>query len=126
MYRYQLDKSPKKFRCPNCHKKRFVRYKDYETGEYLPDEYGRCDREIKCGYFKKYSPLKKNRKAFHIAPEVYDLPNYHSYSLVEKGMETIEQNQFVRFLHRELGDKAAKRIIQNYKLGNAPFWYDGT
>src|SRR5690625_3955179 len=29
MYRYQLDKSSKKFRCPNCHKTRFVSYKDF-------------------------------------------------------------------------------------------------
>ncbi|MBK6544272.1 MAG: hypothetical protein IPG12_03180 [Saprospiraceae bacterium] len=27
-----------------------VRYIDSETGNYLPEQFGRCDREIKCSY----------------------------------------------------------------------------
>lgn len=50
-YRYILEDGSKKHRCPNCDKKRFVRYIDTQTGEYLPEQYGRCDRESKCGYF---------------------------------------------------------------------------
>lgn len=49
-YRYSLEKGSKKHRCPNCDKKRFVRYIDTQTGEYLPEQYGRCDRESKCSY----------------------------------------------------------------------------
>lgn len=56
-YRYILDRSSKKFLCPDCNKKRFVRYIDTDTGEYLPDDYGRCDREINCGY--DLNPYKK-------------------------------------------------------------------
>ena len=40
--------------CPNCGKKTFVRYVDSETGAYLGDLVGKCDREDKCGYH--YSP----------------------------------------------------------------------
>jgi len=50
-YRYILEKGSKKHYCPNCNKKTFVRYIDTETGDYLPEQYGRCDRESKCGYF---------------------------------------------------------------------------
>lgn len=49
-----LVKSGKKEICPQCFsfKKTFVRYID-QTGELLPEIYGRCDREEKCGYHEK-------------------------------------------------------------------------
>lgn len=50
-HRYIFEKGGKKHRCQNCDKKRFVRYIDTQTGKYLPEQYGRCDRESKCGYF---------------------------------------------------------------------------
>jgi len=52
-YHYILDKGTKKHICPNCGKLRFVRYIDTDTGQYLPGEFGRCDRESNCNYHKK-------------------------------------------------------------------------
>lgn len=49
-YRYTLEKGSRKHRCPQCGKQKFVRYIDTQTGEYLPERYGRCDREQDCGY----------------------------------------------------------------------------
>lgn len=49
-YRFILEKKGKKHTCPNCGKKRFVHYVDKKTNEYLPEKYGRCDRENKCGH----------------------------------------------------------------------------
>lgn len=50
-YRYTLEKGSKKHHCPNCNKRTFVRYIDKNTNGYLPHQYGRCDRESKCGYY---------------------------------------------------------------------------
>jgi hypothetical protein len=49
-HRYTLEKGSKKHICPGCNKKTFVRYIDTSTREYLPEQYGRCDRESKCAY----------------------------------------------------------------------------
>lgn len=49
-HRYILEKGSKKHHCPGCNKKTFVLYIDTETGNYLPEQYGRCDRESKCSY----------------------------------------------------------------------------
>jgi len=49
-HRYTLEKGSKKHHCPDCNKKTFVQYIDTETGDYLPEQYGRCDRESKCLY----------------------------------------------------------------------------
>lgn len=49
-YRYKLEKTSKKYICPDCGKRRFVYYVDTHTGEHLPEQYGRCDRETNCAY----------------------------------------------------------------------------
>lgn len=49
-YRYKLQKGNKKSRCPECNNKTFVQYIDTNTGDLLPGQYGRCDRESKCFY----------------------------------------------------------------------------
>ena len=55
-FRYELEKGSKKYYCPSCNKKRFVRYIDNATGNYLPEQYGRCDRLVNCSY--DLSPYK--------------------------------------------------------------------
>ena len=44
----------KKYPCPSCGKKSLVPLVDAETGTIIDHTiYGRCDREIKCGYYKR-------------------------------------------------------------------------
>jgi hypothetical protein len=49
-HRYGLEQGSKKHHCPDCNKRAFVLYVDTVTGDYLPKQYGRCDRESKCSY----------------------------------------------------------------------------
>lgn len=58
-FKYSLDKSSKKNVCPNCNKNTFVYYVDTAKGEYLPTDFGRCDREQNCGYHKAPAKGKK-------------------------------------------------------------------
>lgn len=51
-YNYYLEKGSKKFNCPSCNKKTFVRYISNITNAYAKIIYGRCDRESKCQYHK--------------------------------------------------------------------------
>lgn len=55
-YPCSLEKGSRKHSCPQCGRKTFVRYIDNTTGEYLPEQYGRCDHEQSCGYH--LNPLK--------------------------------------------------------------------
>jgi len=65
-FRYILDRSPKKYRCPACGRKTFVRFVDQKTGELMPGDCGRCDREQNCGYFAK--PNGKNDESWQAPP----------------------------------------------------------
>ena len=58
-YQYSLESSKtgtisgrvKKFSCPSCGKpNKYVRYIDKATMQYLPMQYGKCDRADNCGY----------------------------------------------------------------------------
>ncbi|MCF8372104.1 MAG: DUF6371 domain-containing protein [Bacteroidales bacterium] len=51
-FQYQLEPGSRKHICPSCGKRKFVRFIDKQTGHYMLSEYGRCDREDSCGYFK--------------------------------------------------------------------------
>ncbi len=96
-YRYTLDKSSKKFICPACNKKRFVRYIDTMTGNYLPEQYGRCDREVDCCYhlnpysdgYAKLINEKENGKPTNF--------NYQKKNFIYSKPETKTETEHVYF-----------------------------
>ena len=52
-YQFAVSKGRRqKHICPSCGRRTFVRYID-EEGNYIGNDVGRCDREVKCGYHKK-------------------------------------------------------------------------
>ena len=88
LHRYSLEKGSKKHHCPDCNKKTFVLYIDTETGDYLPEQYGRCDRESKCAYklnpyLDGYAKRYRNRKRatvwnFRTTGSHSEIKQYHS------------------------------------------------
>lgn len=98
-YRFILDPGSKKFNCPGCGKKRFVRYIDRTTGQYVDNQYGRCDRSDNCGFYKPppletkcffvpYSEIVDfSKKAYllKIKNKEYYLPKSQVYETTETG-----------------------------------------
>lgn len=51
-YKWNLETGSKKYPCPSCTKKTFVRYVYAGTKDPVGEEFGRCDRENNCGYHR--------------------------------------------------------------------------
>jgi hypothetical protein len=81
-YRYILDKSSKKFPCPVCLKKTFVKYIENETGEYIAGNYGKCDREANCN--TQVLPPLETRCCFVPAESIQEYKN--SILIIQEGL----------------------------------------
>ena len=126
-YKYSLDKSSRKFRCPGCGQKRLVRYIDNQTKEYLSETVGRCDREDRCQY--------------HLTPKQYftENPEQHTKSF-KVPVKNLEENKPVEYLPFEIFDRSvsnhescdlfpfleklfrkdiAKRLCEDYFIGSS-------
>lgn len=139
-FRYTLDKKSKKFFCPECKRKTFVRFIDNDTNEYLPDNYGRCDREQKCnyylnpykdGYFRKILRQEnepganfQNNQLTPYRPkpkQVIKAPSFIPYEILKATRKGYDQNVFIQnLLHRvkfPMDVKSIEEIIKLYHLG---------
>jgi hypothetical protein len=81
-YRYKLDRTSKKVICPSCKETSFVLYVYADTKEYLPEQYGRCNRESNCNYLA-VPPLET--KCFYVPFETIKTYNEASYKISAKG-----------------------------------------
>lgn len=117
-YRFQFMKG-KKESCPSCNEKRtYRRYVDTETGEVLPLEYGRCDRESKCGYY-----LNPYTDKYHLKGNDYSF-NYNYYNIQQvKPIVNYYIPQHV--LDETKSDYNCNTFIQNLLCNlSYPFNYD--
>lgn len=125
-YRYILDPSSKKYKCPDCDQLSLVIFIDSETGEMM-ENYGRCDRESKCGFF--YHPSKdgfQNHKSSSVLdhPFCEIAPSFHKCDLVELSMNY--DNNLLKYLRFLFGDSTADSIKKKYKIGTLPEFNYGT
>lgn len=130
-FRYNLDKTSRKSLCPQCGKKRFVRVLDNETGDFLPEHVGRCDREHGCGYEYKWSEWLKEsgtgstqyleKRSFATVLQSKPVA-YLPIQFLQQAARRYEQNNFYQFLISLFGERIAGRLCQEYLIGTSRHW----
>lgn len=123
-FRYILEpyKGKKsRHQCPSCEKRGvFVRYIDQETGNWVSETVGRCNREDKCGYWLKPSEYLgegyvSRTDMVKIAPP--KPITYHPIEWVEQARIGVENTQFYKYLVKRLGKQHASWAVQEFRLG---------
>lgn len=121
-YKYSLDTSSKKFICPMCKMKTFVKFIDTETQSYMRYDLGRCDRESSCGCFNVPSNgviIKKERIVDYVET------SFHSLQLVESGLLSKRKNNFIQFLMNNFPEEAVNEVVLKYLISTSSRW-DGS
>lgn len=123
-FKYSLDKSSKKFICPSCGKKRFVRYINQITIEYLEEAYGRCDRETSCGYHN--NPKQNECIAIVNIEKINIIPDYIDPLLVKQSLKKYCNNNFAKFLHKHFAKQEVENCIAKFNIGTSKHWEGAT
>ena len=118
-FTYTLDRSSKKFICPDCSKKTLVRYVDEEKNYHSDANYGRCDRENNCGYMQVPIDNLSTLKTPYFKPKEYKeiQPSYIPNNLVEATWNNYQHNPFTLFLVKLFGDEKTVELIKKYRWG---------
>lgn len=147
-HRYRLETGSKKHLCPDCNKKTFVLYIDTETGDYLPEQFGRCDRESNCSYHlnpylegyakaiweqeqgnRSELPNNWKPKRKKVIPQSTPEPVFFDFDTFKQTLqpERYEKNTFIQNLFYRVQfpfevDEVTK-VIQLYRLGTVANGY---
>jgi hypothetical protein len=123
MYNYKLtsNKFPKAD-CPKCHKpKHWQHFFDITTGEVLPNEFGRCDNIIKCGY--ELNPYKAKYKSNYkelpiIRP--YQKPKKVNYLPDFVLIDTLANNcdtNLIKMIMQTFSKLDITEVLEQYSIG---------
>lgn len=129
--KYQFDKSSKKFICPSCNKKRFVRYIDSATNDYLDPVFGKCDRETSCGYTNKPNNLIATPYFNNAIPLAKPLNHskivcFHTKEVLQSSLRKYCNNNFYLFLMTLFSEDEIQNVFQQYKIGTSKNWNGAT
>lgn len=121
--------------CPSCRKKHsFARYIDITTGNYVGDDFGRCNREIHCGYMKSptgddvkskdlFVDASKVKKEFI---NVTDRISLIDSKLMLQSLSHYTKNNFIKFLLKYFDSDKVNSVIEKYKIGTSNKWKGST
>lgn len=132
MYKYSLHKKSVKHKCPQCKKSRLVLYIDTENDNYLSFKVGRCDREVNCGYhltpkayFKNqnipYTPFANKNQPIEVKKT-----SFHSVNELKDTLDNYDKNNFIQFLESKFNSEQVSTLLNDYKIGTATSWNNGT
>lgn len=124
-YNYSLEKNSKKYNCPNCNKKRYVRFVNNETNELLDYNYGRCDRETSCGYFNK--PTENNISPAPVS-QIIKLNTINSIdkSIAEATLKNYNNNNLYLYLKKYFNEEDILNAFKKYYVGSSKRWNGAT
>jgi len=143
-FKYILEpyKGPRtRFVCPGCGKKEFSRYIDQNSGSYLADNVGRCNREDNCGYhytpkefFADNGALKSDRNKSdtwaHKSGSWTDAPekpmSVIDSSIFRQSLSGYSGNTLISYLISLFGSEATGELIGQYFIGTSKYWPGAT
>ena len=141
-----------RYHCPYCNHKdrKFSRYIDTETGEYLANHVGRCERIDSCGtHYKPKQYFEDNedqiwKSKFEENGEVTRAKgtlnkfsekirevktkstSYIPANALKQSLKGYEQNSFVKYLISLFGQDATSLLISRYFIGSSRHWEGST
>lgn len=130
-FSFKLDPSSKKFICPNCGKKRFVKYIDVNH-KYMPESFGRCDREVNCGFFNPPNFSKfKNSSSDIVCVSNNQKISVKQISFIEKiivqeSLSSYKINGLYQFLIAHFTEEDVKNTFDKYRVGTSKQWGGST
>ncbi|KAA3604561.1 MAG: hypothetical protein DWQ06_03710 [Calditrichaeota bacterium] len=133
--KFTLETGSKKFLCPQCQQKRFKRYIDVETKEYLNVNVGICDRINNCGYHlpprEFFSSQESNINSIlgvkkQAQQEPPKEPSFIPFELVQKSMSCYETNNFAQYLKSCFSEETTKRLLNLFFIGTSKHWKGAT
>lgn len=133
--KHHLDKSSKKFPCPKCNKKRFVRFVETETNNYLDELYGRCDRESSCGYFEKpeidiktnpFNTITTLQQKVVSNNKPTQNTSYHTAEIVQQSLRQYHNNNLFLFLKSYFSQEQIENTFRKYQIGTSKAWLGAT
>lgn len=124
-YKNTLEKNSKKYNCPNCNKKTFVRFINNETNEYLDYRFGRCDRESSCGYFIKPTGSIISEKLNFQPLQIKPMSTIDK-SIVVATLNHYNKNYLFKFLIKFFDKDLVQTTFLKYYVGNSKKWNGAT
>ncbi len=131
---YSLEKKGKNHPCPQCNERRFTRYVDTVSGEYLADHVGRCSRSDSCGYHYPPREYFRDNATGHKPdfppppplPKPKEMPVFIPNEILDASLDQYEQNSFVTYLNELFGEDITRGLITRYRIGTSNHWGGST